>query len=101
MLIYVDWNNRCSPHRGQAVAPTTILNLTDPQFVLATDKQAAGTGPYSNQQRQRNQPPALNSNAKFARGTPGGPSIVPANGRLPAGGFHPAPVSHAASKPFS
>ncbi|GAA6063728.1 hypothetical protein JCM10212_001629 [Sporobolomyces blumeae] len=68
--------DRCSPYRGATVAPHTILNLTQPQF-LSGKSQAASTA-------------SVNKNAKFKVGPKGGPAILPAQG-LPAGGFHPAP----------
>ena len=68
----------CSEYRGATVAPSTLLNLTQPQFVVDTNPTAvaapARRGP---------------ANAKFTRGPLGGPAILPASG-LPAGGFHPA-----------
>ncbi|ORY88795.1 hypothetical protein BCR35DRAFT_205803 [Leucosporidium creatinivorum] len=79
--------DRCSPHRGATVGPTTILNLTDPQFTTATGPQAPS--PAATPARGRG---ASNANALFTRGPRGGPAILPARG-LPAGGFHPAPAS--------
>ena len=82
LLLRVDTDRarRCSEYRGATVAPSTLLNLTQQQFIVETNMSAPDASPAA-----RRGP----TNAKFTRGPLGGPAILPAAG-LPAGGFHPS-----------
>ncbi|KAL8286442.1 hypothetical protein RQP46_004459 [Phenoliferia psychrophenolica] len=77
--------DRCSAYRGMTVAPTSVLNLTQPQFTTGTQPTPPPSAPSVRGGRG-------NSNALFRQGPRGGAGILPAHG-LPAAGFHPAPAS--------
>ncbi|KAI0367978.1 hypothetical protein BV20DRAFT_949035 [Pilatotrama ljubarskyi] len=71
--------DRCSQYRGSTVEFWSCLNLTNPQFVASTNPKA---------------PTQQQPKAPFKPRFGPHPSVRPAPGQYPAGGFRPAPATH-------